>query len=112
MDDVRLEAAELRARTGAVLVGPVDLAIGRGERWALLGPNGSGKTSLLLLAGARRQPVRGSVTVLGERMGECDVRVLRRRIGHTSHRLADSVRGAMTVQEVVLAGAPERWSRG
>jgi iron complex transport system ATP-binding protein len=105
MDDVRLEAAELRTRTGAVLVGPVDLAIGHGERWALLGPNGSGKTSLLLLAGARRQPVRGSVTVLGERLGACDVRVLRRRIGHTSHRLADSVRGAMTVREVVLAGA-------
>ena len=105
MDALRLEGAELRTRSGAVLVGPVDLAIGSGERWALLGPNGSGKTSMLLMAGARRQPIRGSVTVLGERLGSTDVRVLRRRIGHTSHRLADSVRGAMTVREVVLTGA-------
>ena len=105
MDAIRLEAAELRTRAGTVMVGPVNLTIRAGERWALLGPNGSGKTSLLLLAGARRQPVRGSVTVLGERMGACDVRVLRRRIGHTSHRLADSVRGAMSVREVVLTGA-------
>jgi iron complex transport system ATP-binding protein len=112
VDAIRLQAAELRTRVGVVMVGPVDLAVGAGERWALLGPNGSGKTSLLLLAGARRQPTRGAVTVLGERLGSSDVRVLRRRIGHTSHRLADSVRGAMTVREVVLAGsrgALESW---
>ena len=81
---VVFEAAELRARDGSRMVGPVDLLVEQGQRWALLGPNGSGKTSLLLMAGARRQPIRGAVTVLGERLGEVDVRVLRRRIGHVS----------------------------
>ncbi|MGN6379139.1 MAG: ABC transporter ATP-binding protein [Gaiellales bacterium] len=99
------EAAELRARDGCVLVGPIDLRVGQGERWALLGPNGSGKTSLLLMAGARRQPIRGAVTVLDERLGAVDVRVLQRRIGHVSHRLADSIRPAMSVTEAVLTGA-------
>jgi iron complex transport system ATP-binding protein len=100
-----LEAAELRAGDGSVLVGPIDLAVERGQRWALLGPNGSGKTSLLLLAGARRQPIRGRVTVLGERLGAVDVRVLRRRIGHVSHRLADSMRHGMLAEDAVLTGA-------
>jgi iron complex transport system ATP-binding protein len=95
-----------------VLVGPLDLRIGAGECWALLGPNGSGKTSLLSLAGARRQPFSGTVTVLGEQLGSVDVRVLRRRIGHTSHLLSDSIRPEMTVLDVVLTGsrgALESW---
>jgi iron complex transport system ATP-binding protein len=95
-----------------VLVGPLDLRVEAGERWALLGPNGSGKTSLLSLAGARRQPVSGTVTVLGERLGSVDVRVLRRRIGHTSHLLSESIRPEMTVLDAVLTGsrgALESW---
>jgi iron complex transport system ATP-binding protein len=95
-----------------VLVGPLDLRIEVGERWALLGPNGSGKTSLLSLAGARRQPFSGTVTVLGEQLGSVDVRVLRRRIGHTSHLLSESIRPEMTVLDAVLTGsrgALESW---
>ena len=95
-----------------MLVGPIDLRVGAGERWALLGPNGSGKTSLLSLAGARRQPFSGSVTVLGETLGSVDVRVLRRRIGHASHRLSESIRPEMTVLDAVLTGsrgALESW---
>ena len=95
-----------------MLVGPLDLRVEAGERWALLGPNGSGKTSLLSLAGARRQPFSGTVTVLGEQLGSVDVRVLRRRIGHTSHLLSDSIRPEMTVLDAVLTGsrgALESW---
>ena len=112
MDAVTLEQAELRTRAGAVLVGPVTLHIGRGERWALLGPNGSGKTSLLALAGARRQPTTGTVTILGRRMGRVDVRELRRSIGHVSHRLSESLRPEMRVEDTVLTGtrgALESW---
>ena len=105
MDALLFQAAELRARNGSLLVGPVDLRVAHGERWALLGPNGSGKTSLLLMAGARRHPIRGAVDVLGERIGAVDVRLLRRRIGHVSHRLADSIRPHMLVEDAVLTGA-------
>src|SRR5436305_13322364 len=102
---VELDRAELRARDGTLLVGPVTLRIAPGERWALLGPNGSGKTSLLALAGARRQPTSGSVTVLGGRLGAVDIRRLHRSIGHAGHRLTESFRPAMTVLDVVLTGA-------
>ena len=65
----------------------------RASSWVLLGPNGGGKTTALSLMGARRQPSAGTVEVLGERLGATDVRALRPRIGHVSHRVADALRG-------------------
>ncbi|UWP84022.1 ABC transporter ATP-binding protein [Dactylosporangium fulvum] len=58
------------------------------ERWVVLGPNGAGKTTLLNLAGARLYPSRGSVTVLGERLGRINVNELKTRLGFTSNGLA------------------------
>ena len=98
-----LAAAEVRVQ-GRAILGPVDLLVRPGEHWVLLGPNGSGKTTLLSLAGAWRQPSRGSVRVLGERIGRVDVRALRGRIGHVSHLVADRLRASITVEHAVLTG--------
>jgi iron complex transport system ATP-binding protein len=102
------EAVELRRAQvridGRTILGPVDLSIGRGERWVLLGPNGGGKTTLLALAGARRQPSAGQVTVLGVRLGRADVRALHPRISHTSHVLAERMPPGLSVRTVVLTG--------
>ncbi len=100
---VVLHAAEVRV-DGHTILGPADLRILAGERWVLLGPNGSGKTTLLSLAGARRQPSHGAVAVLGERLGRTDVRRLRTRIGHVSHAVAERIRPALRVLDVVLTG--------
>lgn len=102
-DAVAMAGAEVRVG-GRRIAGPLDLVIGAGERWALLGPNGSGKTTALSLIGARRQPSAGTVDVLGERLGRTDVRRLRPRIGHVSHRVADALRGDATVLDTVLTG--------
>lgn len=102
-DAVAMAAAEVRIG-GRRIAGPLDLVIGAGERWVLLGPNGSGKTTALSLMGARRQPSAGTVDVLGERLGRSDVRRLRPRIGHVSHRVADALRGDATVLDTVLTG--------
>ncbi|PRY46429.1 ATPase subunit of ABC transporter with duplicated ATPase domains [Umezawaea tangerina] len=56
---------------GDVTLGPVDLAIGAGERWRITGPNGSGKSTLLgallgripLVSGERSA---GATVVVGE----------------------------------------------
>ena len=89
---------------GRTIVGPLDLSIGMGEQWVLLGPNGSGKTTGLTLMGAWRQPSLGTVDVLGERLGSTDVRTVRRRIGHVSHRLAERLPGRRTALETVCTG--------
>src|SRR5205085_2440116 len=44
----------------------VSIQVGRGERVAIIGPSGAGKTSLLRLAGTALRPTEGGVTVLGE----------------------------------------------
>ncbi|GAA0721246.1 ABC transporter ATP-binding protein [Dactylosporangium roseum] len=70
------------------LVRSVDWQVELDERWVVLGPNGAGKTTLLNLAGARVYPSRGSVTVLGERLGRTNVNELKTRLGFTSNGLA------------------------
>jgi iron complex transport system ATP-binding protein len=42
--------------------------------------------------------------VLGSRLGRVDVRRLRTRIGHVSHAVADRLRPALPVEDVVLTG--------
>jgi iron complex transport system ATP-binding protein len=89
---------------GRIIIGPIDLVIGPGERWVLLGPNGGGKTTLLTLAGARRQPSTGRVRVLGTMLGTTDVRALYPRISHTSHVLAEMMPLDLPAKTVVLTG--------
>ncbi len=114
MDAVVLQAVTVSVSGGRRVLGPVDLRIGEGERWALLGPNGSGKTTLLSVAGAWRQPSSGRAVVLGAELGRADVRELRARIGHVSHAVADRLRPALLVRQVVLSGREstlEIWGR-
>ena len=100
---VSLDGAAVRVG-GDLILGPVDLTIRSGEHWVILGPNGSGKTTLLSLAGGWSQPSVGAVRVLGEELGRVDVRRLRRRIGLVSHAVADRIRPALAVEDVVLTG--------
>jgi putative ABC transport system ATP-binding protein len=47
----------------------VDISINRGEFVALMGPSGSGKSSLLHLIAAMDRPTRGEISVLGQNPG-------------------------------------------
>jgi iron complex transport system ATP-binding protein len=104
VDAVVLEGVTVSVSGGRRILGPVDLRVGAAERWALLGPNGAGKTTLLSVAGAWRQPSAGRAVVLGAELGRSDVRVLRARIGHVSHAVADRLRRGLTVRQTVLSG--------
>ena len=100
---VELEGVVVRV-DGRTILGPVDLVIRRHERWVLLGPNGGGKTTLLGVVGARRQPSKGRARVLGTTLGRGDIRALHGRISHTSHVLAELMPPDLTAETVVLTG--------
>jgi iron complex transport system ATP-binding protein len=99
-------------RDEAVLLHHVDWTVERHERWVVLGPNGSGKTSLLRLASLYDHPSRGTVIVDGEELGHTDVRTLRTRIGLASPAFGDLLRPGLTATEVVMTAryaALEPW---
>lgn len=98
--------------TGPAVLDGIDWSVGPGERWVILGPNGSGKTSLLRLAGGWLFPTTGTVDVLGSRLGRVDVRRLRRRIGFASGAFVSALRPGVLAEDVVMTArhaATEAW---
>jgi iron complex transport system ATP-binding protein len=76
-----------------------------GEHWALLGPNGAGKTTLLTLLGAVEFPSRGTVELLGRRLGRTDVFRLREEIGFVDARLGHRFPAELSVEQAIETGA-------
>ena len=99
-------------RDGATLLDYVDWAVDQDQRWVVLGPNGAGKTTLLRIASTRLFPTRGTVDILGERLGRVDVFELRPRIGLSSAALGERIPAREKVRDVVLTasyGMVGRW---
>lgn len=101
---LRLRGVEVR-RDSAVLLRNVDWTAHGDERWILIGPNGAGKTTLLQIAATTAFASRGTVDILGERMGEVDIFDLRPRIGLTSASIAEQVPPGEKVIDLVLTAA-------
>ena len=87
-----------------VILSKIDWRIARGEHWALLGANGSGKTTLLRMVGATDWPCEGTISVLGRRFGDVDLRDLRRAIGIVSSALASYFHERQPAIEIVATG--------
>jgi len=83
----------------------VNWRVRAGEHWAIVGANGSGKTSLLQVATGYLWPTRGHVSVLGQAFGEVDLRVLRRAIGWVSASLGPLLRTHQPALSIALSGA-------
>ena len=84
---LRLQGVELR-RYGRTILTEVDLEVPRGGKWVLFGPNGIGKSSLVQMMATRAFPSRGTVDVLGRRLGKTNVFSYRHLIGLSSAELA------------------------
>ena len=82
----------------------INWAIQAGEHWVILGPNGSGKTSLLAALTGYLFPSSGEISVLGETFGESDWRDLRRHIGIVSSAVRDRIKDSENVLDAVISG--------
>jgi putative ABC transport system ATP-binding protein len=79
LTDVHLKLASA-AGTVNILKG-IDLTVHAGEKLGVVGPSGSGKSSMMMILGGLQPPTSGSVRLLGReltRMGEDDLARFRR----------------------------------
>ncbi|HLS28964.1 MAG TPA: ABC transporter ATP-binding protein [Opitutales bacterium] len=91
-------------RGGTQILRNVSWNIHRGEHWAILGSNGSGKTSLLLALTGYLMPTRGKIELLGEQFGQSDWRTLRERVGLVSASILQRIPIHELALDAVLSG--------
>ncbi|MDQ0339536.1 iron complex transport system ATP-binding protein [Caldalkalibacillus uzonensis] len=93
-------------RNGRTILDNILWQVKKGEHWAIVGLNGSGKTSLLNLICAYEWPSQGEIHVLGRRLGKVDINRLRQSIGWVSPALAERYRAYdhMPAEDIVLSG--------
>ncbi len=99
-----IEVRGLRVEREAVIIERIDWCVRRGENWALLGANGSGKTSLLRALTGYLPPTAGEIRVLGETYGRFDWRDLRTRIGLVSSSVHQMMEDGETALRAVVSG--------
>ena len=76
----------------------------RGQHWAVIGPNGCGKTTLLKIVAGWDFPTTGEVSILGQTFGDCVMADVRRRVGWVSNLLDSMIRPRLLALGVVLTG--------
>ena len=88
-------------REGNHILKNIEWQVEPGQHWAILGANGSGKTSLLSTLTGYLTPTDGQIEVLGQRYGESNWPELRKQIGIVSssvrHQMADAEPALLTV---------------
>jgi iron complex transport system ATP-binding protein len=100
---VHLDSVSL-IRGKRTILDKVTFSVHSGEHWAVLGANGSGKTTVMNLITGYLWPTDGSVEVLGERYGTVDIRDKRKQIGLVSSALFERIPPRETFEDVVISG--------
>jgi iron complex transport system ATP-binding protein len=85
-----------------LILDDLSLAVGPGERVALIGPNGTGKTTLLNLGSGILRPERGQVTLAGRDLASLPARARARRIAMVPQMV--TIPFAFSVREIVALG--------
>ncbi len=91
-------------RDRTVILNQVDWRVNRGENWVILGPNGSGKTSLLRSLTGYLAATAGEIHLLGGEFGNCDWRALREHIGIVTTSFGSLIPVCETALDTVISG--------
>jgi iron complex transport system ATP-binding protein len=91
-------------RDGTRILDDLSWTVQPREHWAILGSNGSGKTSLLSALTGYLTPTRGDITVFSERYGASDWRDLRTHIGLVSSSIRQMMAEAEPALHTVISG--------
>jgi iron complex transport system ATP-binding protein len=100
---IELKNISLRRDNCRLLKG-VDWTVKLGEHWAVIGPNGCGKTTMLRIVAGWMFPSTGTAKVCGMRFGQCRMDDVKRRIGWVSSALETMMRPRLQARGVVLGG--------
>ena len=103
MAQITLENVTL-SRQNKTLLKDITWKVNKGEHWAILGLNGSGKTSLLKLITAEYWTSQGNVEVLGNKFGGTDISNMRTKIGIVGSFIAERLSPHMVAEKIVLTG--------
>jgi iron complex transport system ATP-binding protein len=91
-------------RNGQTILKNINWRVKSGEHWAILGLNGSGKSSLLKLIMAENWKTSGDITVLNTRFGVDKIPELRAKIGIVGSFIAERFRPDIIAENLVLTG--------
>ncbi len=79
--DIRFDHVSFSYNEGVPVLKNLDFEIPKGARYAVVGPTGAGKTTLIQLIARFRDPTEGAIRIGGIDIRELDLRKHRRRIG-------------------------------
>ena len=99
-----IAVSHLRVERDNVILAAIDWTVEYGQHWAILGSNGSGKTSLLSTLTGYMPPTAGEIAVLGETYGRSDWRELRKRVGVVSSSIHHLMEGHQTPLDAIIGG--------
>lgn len=99
-----LRVRGLSFRRGRDILRGVDWTVRRGEHWALLGPNGCGKTTLINLVTGYDAATSGSIELGSSVFGRADWREVRKRVGLVTNTLTTFLEPGEPVLDAVVSG--------
>ena len=91
-------------RDDTTILAGIDWRIDPGQHWIILGPNGSGKTSLLATLTGYTTPTAGEIHLLGQTYGESHWPELRKKIGLVSSTINQLMAPDEPALETVISG--------
>ena len=74
------------------------------QHWAIIGSNGSGKTSLLRSIAGDLWPTTGSICLFGQQLGFCDLPKLKKKIGWVGASIDKWLPPTETALNLVVSG--------